>query len=343
MLEANLCRKKLLGFVDQVCKGQSPLYETVCRTMCEDDSLLEIMAHTPPAQPGPILFLAAVHYLLLQGAEHELRKFYGTCTAVPRPASAAWPAFREFCRSRRESIIHILETRGVQTNEVRRCAYWFPALSIVSVRHHQPMAVIEIGASAGLNLNWDRYAYDYGDHGRFGRDNATVVIAAEWRGRGPNLPQAFPSVVHRLGVDLHPVDVKNPGEALWLQSLLWPDQPDRFRLQAAAVAEFRRSPVPLVSGSAVDMLPAAIRNVPVETYLCLVHTHTLNQFSVPERAALQQILREASQQRPLSVISAEWIQTPQTELRLTDWRVGSDTSERLAQVDHHGRWLEWDF
>src|SRR5690349_17058307 len=97
MLDPDVCRKKLQGFLDLVANGQTPLYEAICREMLNDSAVLEIMAHTPAAQPGPNLFLAAVHYLLLHGGDHELSAFYGTCTPTPRPPAEAWPAFRDFC------------------------------------------------------------------------------------------------------------------------------------------------------------------------------------------------------------------------------------------------------
>src|SRR5689334_7244067 len=127
MLDVATCQKKLRDFFEIVCKGQSPLYEAISRRMLDDADLLEIMRQTPASQPGPNLIFAAVHFLLLRGTEHELRQFYGTCVADPRPAGDAWPAFQSFCRAQREQIIPLLQTGRVQTNEVRRCSYLFPA------------------------------------------------------------------------------------------------------------------------------------------------------------------------------------------------------------------------
>jgi hypothetical protein len=342
MLDVAICQKKLRDFFEVVCAGQSPLYEAVCRQMLDDADLLEIMRQTPAAQPGPNLFLAAVHFLLLQGVKHELRQFYGTCVANPRPAADAWPAFRSFCLTHREQIIPLLHQGRVQTNEVRRCSYLFPAFSLVQrTEPDRPLAIIEIGTSAGLNLNWDRYAYDYGAQGRFGSDSSSVVIHSDWRGRGWQSSTAVPQVIHRVGIDLHPVDVNDRHQALWLQSLLWPDQPERFALQRAAIEEFRRSPATLVAGNALQVLPLEIAQAPADANLCIVHCHTLNQFSEPERTALEQIIRAASHDRAINVISAEWIKTPQTKLRLAEWQKGEHSNTLLAEVDHHGRWIDW--
>jgi hypothetical protein len=342
MLDVAVCQKKLRDFFEVVCAGQSPLYEAVCRQMLDDGELLEIMRQTPASQPGPNLFLAAVHFLLLRGAQHELREFYGTCVANPRPVADIWPAFRSFCLTYREQIIPLLQQGRVQTNEVRRCSYLFPAFSFVQNRQpDRPLAIIEIGTSAGLNLNWDRYAYDFGDHGKFENATSPVLIQSEWRGRGWQLPTEMPPVTHRVGIDLHPVDVNDPPQASWLQSLLWPDQPERFALQRAAIDEFRRAPAKLVAGNALQVLPQEIAEAPVDANLCIVHCHTLNQFSEADRVAFQEMIRTASHDRSINVVSAEWIKTPQTELRLATWQNGECENTLLAEVDHHGRWIDW--
>jgi hypothetical protein len=342
LLELADCQRKLRDFAEVVCAGQSPLYEFVCRQMHVDAELLEIMRHTPLEQPGPNLFLAAIHFLLLEGTQHELREFYRSCIPEPRTAADAWPAFRSFCLAHRDEILAILSTGRVQTNEVRRCSHLFPAYATVHQRSPElPLATIEIGTSAGLNLNWDRYAYDYGPLGKFGDPASAVFIRCEWRGQAPRLPQGMPPVCYRVGIDLQPVDVSNRSEALWLQSLLWPEQVDRHALLKAAIAEFRRAPVRLVAGNALQVLPPEISKAPAGANLCIVHSHTLNQFSPTERAELQQIFRTASQQRPLTVISAEWIKTPTTELHITSWRDGEAMDLHQANVDHHGRWIEW--
>jgi hypothetical protein len=253
----------------------------------------------------------------------------------------AWPAFRDFCMTYRDVIVELLCTRRVQTNEVRRCSYLLPAFSLVHSREpKQPLAIIEIGASGGLNLNWDRYAYNYAGCGQVGKLASPVVIRSEWRGP-PMALGGIPLVIHRVGIDLHPVDVHDVDQALWLQSLLWPDQPERFQLLCAAIDDFRQAPVPLVAGDALVKLQGQIDQAPNDSHLCIVHSHTLNQFTEAQRAELTQQVRAASFHRPIHVISAEWIRTPTTELHWTQWHGGENTDALLGRVDHHGRWIEW--
>ena len=91
------CARNVSRFAEQSCRGQSPLYEHLCSRTADDDGLIQIVKDTPEGQPVPNLFLAAVHFLLLSGAEHELGSFYGSCVNDPKPPKDAFPAFREFC------------------------------------------------------------------------------------------------------------------------------------------------------------------------------------------------------------------------------------------------------
>lgn len=342
LLPVEVAIKKLRGFAEQVCVDQSPLYEVLSARIADDPKVFDLLRRSPLEQPGPNLFFAAVHFLLLSGASHELRQFYATYTASPKPPAESWPAFRDFCLAREQEITAILSTRRVQTNEVRRCSYLFPLFSVIHAMEPKfSLAIFEVGASGGLNLNWDRYAYDYGPQGNFGTVNSNVRIQCEISGKFPLSKPAIPNIAYRRGIDLHPVDVSVPEQARWLQALIWPDQPERFQLQQAAIDEFRRSPVPLIRGDALEVLPAEIASAPPDARLCVVHCHTLNQFSREGRKQFTEILKVASQTRSIHEISAEWIETPTTELRLTNYRDGAANDTLYARVDHHGRWAEW--
>ncbi|HEY7356232.1 MAG TPA: DUF2332 domain-containing protein, partial [Ktedonobacterales bacterium] len=133
----------------------SPLYARLCRGIASDPQVLTLAAAVPPGQPTPNLLLAAVHYLLLQGIGHPLAAFYPSLTSSPDP-SDAYPAFQSFCLEYASDIRALLLSRRVQTNEVARCACLLPAFELVSRQTARaPLALIEIGASAGLNLLWD--------------------------------------------------------------------------------------------------------------------------------------------------------------------------------------------
>ncbi len=84
-----------------------------------------------------------------------------------------------------------------------------------------PLAIIELGASAGLNLLWDQYRYVYDGDGSFGALDTAVVIRSQFRGsQRPALPALAPPVVGRVGVDLDPIDVRDSEQGRWLQALV---------------------------------------------------------------------------------------------------------------------------
>ena len=339
----DVCAQRLRRFAEQNCRDESPLYEHLCSRTADDPELLRIVCAAPDGQPAPNLFLAAVHFLLLAGSRHELGGFYGSCVAAPRPYRDAFPAFRDFCLQYQDAIRELISRRRVQTNEVRRCAYLLPAFAYVAaLEHPRPLALIEVGTSAGLNLIWDRYAYDYGTGGLLGRSTSPVRITTELRGhRRPLLPRDLPVVVQRVGVDLHVPDLSDPAEVLWLRALIWPDQPARRELLNAAIEELRADPPDLIAGDALDLLPSLLRAAPGDATVCVFHCHTLNQFSESQREQFSGLLAEASRQRPVVELSAEWLRTPAPELRLIGYEAGRSRSQHLANVDHHGCWIEW--
>ncbi len=341
MRDTQSCTNILLRFAAENCQ-ESPLYEHLCRQTATDERLLEIVRHTPIGQPVPNLFLAAVHYLLLSGTQHELATFYPSCGMATQAVENVFPAFRDFCLAHESAIRNLLATRRVQTNEVRRCSYLLPAFThIARQTESRPLAIIDVGCSAGLNLIWDRYEYNYGND-KLAALASRVRITAELRGTvKPPIPQRPPTVASRVGVDLHVPDVTRPDEALWLRALIWPDQAERLVMLSAAIEELRPDPPQLFEGDGLALLPELIRAAPAGAFVCVVHCHTLNQFSSEQREAFSRTLVAESANRPVVEVSAEWISTPTTELRLHWWERGNVRTEHLANVDQHGRWIEW--
>ncbi|NWF67819.1 MAG: DUF2332 domain-containing protein [Chloroflexi bacterium] len=152
-------------------KGHSPLYERLCRGIAQDEALLRLAAHSPRAQPLPNVLLGAVHYLLLKGTPHALAAYYADLSPDPLPPDTPFPLFRAFCQEHQAEIKALLAARRVQTNEVGRCALLLPVFGVIAQR---PLALVEVGTSAGLNLLWDRYRYQYSDGQRCGSAQALV-------------------------------------------------------------------------------------------------------------------------------------------------------------------------
>jgi hypothetical protein len=333
--------KRFKRFGERECLPASPLYARLAVAIAGDPEMLAIAA-AARAAPVPNLLFAGVQYLLLRGADHPLVGFYPACGGDPgRTDIDPVPLFRDFCLAHADAIRRLLETRRVQTNEVRRCALLLPAFAVVAGEAAgRPLAIVEIGASAGLNLLWDRYGYDYGG-ARCGDPEAPVQLRCALRGaQAPPIPATMPSVAWRVGLDLKPIDVHDDDAVLWLRALTWPEQVERAALLEHALDLARREPPLLLAGDALELLPGVLQRVPGDAALCLVHTFTLNQFTPEMRDQFWALAAGESLRRPVQVVSLEW-REPAPPLVVTRLEGGARHERELARCDPHGAWIEW--
>ncbi len=203
--------------------NSSPLYEHLSLAIAKDPEMLSLAAHCRKGERAPNLFFAAVHLLFLKGTRHPLSLYYQGLSGSSLGTDDPYPTFRSFCLEYDEEIRSVISARMVQTNEVSRCACLVPAFVLVSRgAKGRPLHLVEIGASAGLNLLWDRYAYDYGEMRRCGDMNSPVQIKCAVKGKVvPPLPETFPEISAPVGIDVNPLDVNDRDHALWLRALVW--------------------------------------------------------------------------------------------------------------------------
>lgn len=324
-------------------EGSDPLYAHLCRRAAEDPELLALAEAVPEGRQAPHLLLAAVQCLLDRDGDHPLARYYPGLTDDARvPDAECYPAFREFCLDNDDALRPLLETRRTQTNSVRRSAVLYPALSHVAARVDGPLALVELGPSAGLNLLLDRYRYDY-DGRVVGADDSPVTIESTVRAGDPPLPADPPAVRSRVGIDLHPLDVTDPDDADWLRALVWPSHADRRRLLDGALDVARRDPPRLVAGDLLEDLPAVLDGIPDDVPVCVFNTLVLYQVPKEVCERLDATLRERMADRPL-----HWL-TGAPELSVgesvgLDWvrdEGGAVRRDRLADHDPHGAWLDW--
>ncbi len=329
-------------FFARMCTGRSPLYAALAARVAGTPALLALASGAAPGQPPVNLLFGAVHDLLLAGAAHPLAGFYPSVGGAEAPEEA-FPAFADFCRRHRAEILVRVRTRRVQTNEVGRSGILLPALAEAAREAGpRPSYLIEVGASAGLNLLHDRYRYQYSDGQRCGPESPALV-RVEVRGpRRVPVPAQPPGWSDRVGVDVAPGDVTDDGAMRWIEALIWPDQVERLELLRAAVAVARRDPPRILAGDAMVRVPELVHGIPPGQPVCLVHSHALYQATPAWRRDFRVRLDELGRARPLLEVSLEWLgKAPGPRLRLNRYEGGSRRSRLLADADHHGAWIAW--
>lgn len=212
----------------------SPCYQAWASGVAGDPDVLAVLKELPAAkQQANLVFAAARWHGLPPGPYTGLR------TLLLGPE---WPAVRAT----------ILERR-TQTNEVGRLTALVPALALLG---DGPLALIELGASAGLCLYPDRYDYVWEGAGELRGSGGPTLTT---RAIGPlPLPRSLPRIVARVGVDLNPLDVGAEDDMSWLLTLIWPGQDDRRRRLAAAIGVARAEPPLLLAGDMLDRLDEAL-------------------------------------------------------------------------------------
>lgn len=327
-----------------VYEDMSSLYYRLSREVIGDGKLLVLASSIPDTQPAPNLFFSAIHYLLMrpENKTHPLRQFFPDLTPNPNTEDDPYPVFRKFCLTHMVEIRALLETRSVQVNEIGRCAYFLPAFHLISQRvGGQPFALIEVGSSAGLNLLWDRYAYDYGDGQRYGAADSPITLQCELRGTArPPLEGALPRVAMRFGIDLEPNDVRDADAMLWLRALVWPEHIKRAAYLEKAI-ELANQHLPfLIRGDALDIVPRVLDALAPDIPVVLFHSFVLNQFTEEARTHYFTLLTAYSMGRRLYDLSLEPNEWP-TRLVLTTYQDVSWFEQTLATCDVLGRWMEW--
>lgn len=322
------------------CEGVgAELYARLARGVAGDPELLELVRDRPSGQPTPQLLFAAVHDRLLAGADHRIAGHYPTCSGAPR--GDPFPAFREFCLTNADAVRKLVATRRVQTNAVGRSAVLYPAFARVARGADEPLHLVEIGASAGLNLRWDHYRYSY-DGRTVGDPDSEVHVETAVRGGDPSLPSTAPRVGSRVGVDLHPLDPDDPGDARWLRALVPPEHAERFARLDAALRAAAADPPRVVAGDALDLLPELLEGVPASGTRCVFSTHTLYQFDDADRDALRELLVAASADRPVHWLANEvGADCEGMAYRHVELDGGVETERRVATYGSYGAWLAW--
>ncbi len=288
----------------------------------------------PAGASVPLRLAAALHALVLQG--HP-----GLAPVWPPNAAdddTLWAAVAAALASNAAAIEAFLDSPP-QTNEVRRAAGLIAAGHWLAARIGLPMVLSELGASAGLNTIWDRYALTLPGGVTLGPPSPALTLTPDWT--GPLPPAAAPVIATRTGVDLNPIDLTDPAQRLRLRAYLWADQPRRRMLTDAAIAAAPPRPE---AGDAIDWLAARLAS-PRRGHLHLIFHTVFWQYLPPEAQARGQALIENAGARARADAPLAWLACeddgarPGAGLALRLWP--GDQAIALGRADFHGRWLHW--
>ena len=296
-------------FATAEAPGRSALYGELAAGVAEDGELLRWLDGLPAGKRQPNLLFASA------------RLVAGT--------PSGWPEFRALLGDRRDEVEAIMLARRTQTNEPARCALLLPLLAGLP----QPLALLEVGASAGLCLLSDRYGYDYDGH-RLGDGPPLLRCTPEG---DPPLPDALPEIAWRAGLDLEPIDLADPERVRWLELLIWPGQEHRLETLRGALAVARADPPRVVQGDLTTDLEALAAEAPRDATLVVFHTAVLWYEPSEGRARFRAALAR---------LAATWIACEGP--RLLDLEPGPPglfalalNGRRVAWADPHGARLSW--
>lgn len=329
---------------------RAPFTARLSAAIAQLPDVVALLQRAPEEQQLPVLLLAAIHDDVLADPGCALAAWYPNIADRPRRDDVTAP-LRAHVGERADALTHTVATRSIQTNEVGRCGFFLPALGLVA-DEVGPLALVDVGTSAGLTLFPDRYEYRYEPGGRVGGPS-DVRIEVGTRGPVP-VPRRLPEIVARVGVDRSPIDVTDAAATRWLQACVWPDQADRFHRLEAALAIARDDPPRILAADAVDGLGAALERSPIIGHPVVTNSWVLNYLTTARRRDYVVELDRIGEQRNLTWVFAEspglapGLPFPDhlgdddlTALVLVRWRDGRRTVDDLGLAHPHGYWLHW--
>ncbi len=234
-----------------------------------------------------------------------------------------------------------------------------PAFALISALAGWPLSLLEVGASAGLNLRFDSYRFVYRSRDvliSVGDDRSPVRVDGEFEGDTRAIPESMPPIAKRVGLDIDPIDLGDPLQVRWLRACVWADAVDRDRrLQAAISLAQAEPPVVLRGDASVDLERVAAGLAP-DVPLVVMHQAVMTYLSASARHRVRAAIRGLACRRPvfwllsedpaiaqmLTGVDTSSITTGAHHvLVLTDFTRDVPASAVLAHADPHGRWLRW--
>jgi len=288
---------------------------------------------------GPALqLMGAVHRLVLEGRAPPLARFYPSVGGTV-DTKGARPVLIEMIAEHARELPELMD-RPIQTNEVGRSAALLVGFLAVARETGLPLRVLEVGASAGLNLRWDRYRYT-SEIGDWGDPASPVEIADAFAGETPPLG-VRPAVAERRGCDPAPLDPADDETRLTLLSFTWPDQGRRFPQLRAALELAPTLPLEVERAGAVEWLQAVLAEPRSGVATVVFHSVVLPYLGEDGIAALWKVLESAGERAgpdaPFAWLSLE-AGADLADVRLMTWPGGE--ARLLAHASYHGPPVRW--
>lgn len=307
------------AFANNEAHGQSQLYEELALCVSEDLEVLKLLESLPQGKRQPNLLFASFRSLL----------------GLP----SGYEDFRDRLLAQRDMLIPLILERSTQTNEPARCATFLPLLAALP----QPLAILEVGAAAGLCLLPDRYGYAYGDRILMPSGVPDPPVFRCDASEAVPLPEQLPEIAWRAGVDLNPLDLTNANEAAWLETLVWPGNEKRLIKLRKAIAIARREAPRVTAGDLLTDLEKLLVDVPSHCTKVIFHSAVLAYIPNEED-------RENFTARAMAVAD-HWIanEAPQVLPRIAQRApkaprgafLLSLDGEPVAWTNPHGRSVDW--
>lgn len=324
----------------------SPLYAHLLRCAARDieegGPTWAVLSGREPAPVGadevlPLRLMAGVHRLVLEGHAAELSLHYPSAGGTAR--NDAWPSFVRVVSERTSELRDAMQ-RGVQTNEPGRSAALLGGFLLAGRGTEGRLRLLELGASAGLNLRWDLYRYEAGE-GAWGDPESPVRLRELYIAGVP--PFHLPAqVLERAGCDLNPLDPASEEDRLTLRSLIWADQQDRLHVLKAALELARRTPVRVDREDAADWLAAQIDRRVTGVTTVVFHSVFERLADEATRVRLNELITEAgcraTAEAPFAHLRMEWGRDG-SDIELTLWP--GPHKAVVATADTTGRNIRW--
>lgn len=303
---------------------------------CRD--VLRGHALDPHGSALALRFMGAVHRIVLTGRAPELARYYPSTNGRIDNAKC-WPIFRATVEQYQDALRELVN-RPVQTNEVGRAAALIGGFLLVSQESNLPLRLLEMGASAGLNLRWDHYYYE-ADGASFGDKSSAVHLTDVFTGGHPPLSTQA-RISERRGCDLNPLDLETEEGEVTLLSYVWADQTARLKMLRGAIEVARRVAAPVDIADAPQWLAAQLASVMRDTATIIFHSIVWQYMSEEGRRRVVEILERAGKlatsNSPLAWLRMEPGEE-QAEVRLKTWPGGQD--RLIATAGFHGRDVRW--